>query len=122
LIITTETQGCSGQVRNICPVTDHSFCSLRQAASCCFFMIKTPVILYTPQGRVVHLRWTLQLMDPLFGGICHTPKRSNSDVFLYRRVPSEVLFWCNTTKPGNQSKRMYNKVVRKYKMKSYIVR
>jgi len=29
---------------------------------------------------------------------------------------------CNTAKPGNQSERMYEKVVRKYKMNSYIVR
>jgi hypothetical protein len=26
-----------------------------------------------------------------------------------------VLYGCNTTRPGNQSKRMYDKVVRKYK-------
>ena len=29
---------------------------------------------------------------------------------------------CNTTKHGYQSKRMYEKVVRKHKMDSYIVR
>ena len=33
-----------------------------------------------------------------------------------------MLMRCNATVHGNQSKRMYDKVVRKYKMKFYIFR
>ena len=40
------------------------------------------------------------------------PKQFRCDSGFYLR--------CNTTKPGNQSKRMYEKVVRKHKMDSYI--
>ena len=39
-----------------------------------------------------------------------------------RKTSNRKYKGCNTTKPGNQSKRMYDKVVCKYKINSYIVR